>query len=406
MTGAGGTRILVVWDTGCVTQLVHPGEGVVVGRHAECEIHIPLRSVSRRHASLFCEGNGKPVRIEDVGGMNGVRVGGKRIRAGEPTALHAGDVVEIGGAVLVLHPAGEATRSPAVGAGALARAAVYRALGSSPKERSFGAHEVDRLVDVVAQSDLGVLLLGERGVGKSMVAEAVHARSSRANGPFARVDCAAFEGSVLDEELFGTHEGAGALGAARGGTLILDEVAELSLECQARLEAAFRERRADARLVATTRRDLYRQCCAGAFRTDLYYRLTGIRVMLPALRERAAEIPKLAKRFLIEAAARLGRPAPRLSNEALGVLVHNPFHGNLRELTRTMDRAGALAGSGFVGPEHLAFDARASLVPPPPQTSRLVLGGATEPPGGLADAPPTVIPAAPRVPRSPRAPKR
>lgn len=439
------TRVLVLWETGSATYLLKPYEQVNLGRHADCEIVIDLQNVSRRHARLTgaAAAAGELATVEDIGGMNGVRVRGQKLPLNVPTPVGAGDVIEIGGAIVVLHP----PRSRAAGspsAGAIARAAAHRAASEDPMKA------VERLIDVVAQSDLGVLLLGETGVGKSYAAEAIHARSPRAGGPLLRLSCASLPEELLDRELFGYEQGAvagamnakpGLLESAAGGTVLLDEVGELPRALQAKLVTAIDKREVtrigdvaptrplDVRFVATTSRDLLPRSIDGTFRLDLYYRLNGISIVIPPLRERTGEIPRFAAKFLAEAAVKLGKATPRLSNEALGVLVHHPFVGNIRELRNTMDRACVLVRGSFVGPEHLVFEATPGAPGAPISTPNLIAsstpssvpfaGGSTarfapiaptEPPDAptTTDAPPpVVIPVTPAMPRiASKEPKR
>ncbi|MDF2695165.1 MAG: Response regulator of zinc sigma-54-dependent two-component system [Labilithrix sp.] len=392
------TRVLVLWENGSATYFLRPNERVMLGRHSECEVVIDLPSVSRRHARLTGADprTGQLAALEDLGGMNGVRVRGQRIPVNQRMNVGPGDVIELGGAIVVLHPPRE---SHAPSAGAIARAAGHRPADEDPMKA------VERLIEVVAGSDLGVLLLGETGVGKTFAAEAIHARSPRANGPLLRLNCAALPEALLEGELFGYERGAftgavqakaGLLESAAGGTVLLDEIGEMPLATQAKLLTvietrevlrlgSLRPRPLDVRYVAATHRDLLARSAEGTFRLDLYYRLNGISIMIPPLRERRMEIPRFASRFLAEAAMRAGRRPPHLSNEALGLLVHHPFHGNIRELRNTMERAFVLAVGGFIGPEHLLFEAPPPGAPPAPVEAHLRstrrLGPPTEPMG-------------------------
>jgi DNA-binding NtrC family response regulator len=162
----------------------------------------------------------------------------------------------------------------------------------------------------------------------------------------------------------------------------------------------------DVRVVAATSADLLARSAEGAFRLDLLYRLNGISIVIPPLRERTGEITRLAVKFIGEAAARAGRPKPRLSNEALGVLVHHPFFGNIRELRNTMERACVVATTGFIGPEHLLFESpaargggsRAPVSDAAPR-ARVAPIGQTEAPDAPPDAlAPIVIPPPPSTP--------
>jgi transcriptional regulator with GAF, ATPase, and Fis domain len=378
---APSLRVLVLWEGGSSTHPLSSGASVTLGRHSDCEIVIDLPSVSRRHARITA---GELVRIEDLGGMNGVRVRGLRIPTGQPVALDGGDVVELGGAVVVLQgprASASASSSASSSSGSPGVPRATHAPGESPMKA------VDRLVDLVARSDIGVLLLGETGVGKTVSAQAIHDRSPRSRGPLVRLNCAAFPEALLEGELFGYERGAftgatqakvGLLESAAGGTVLLDEIGEMPLATQAKLLTvietrevlrlgSLRPRAIDVRFLAATNRDLLARASEGAFRADLYYRLNGISIVIPPLRERTTEIPALAHRFLEEACARAGRPSPALTSDALTALLQHPFWGNLRELRNTMERASVLAQGSAILREHLLFDAASpSSAPVPP----------------------------------------
>ncbi|MCP3136830.1 sigma 54-interacting transcriptional regulator [Pyxidicoccus xibeiensis] len=233
------------------------------------------------------------------------------------------------------------------------------------------------LVRQVASSPFTVLLLGETGVGKEVFAEAVHRHSPRAQGPFVRLNCAAFSESLLESELFGHDKGAftgavkakpGLLEAANGGTLFLDEVAELPAGVQAKLLRVLEQREVlrlgelrprplDVRFVAATHKDLAAEVARGAFRQDLSFRLDGLSLTIPPLRERRAELVHLAHAFLRLAARAMGRTtAPTLSPEAREALLRYAWPGNLRELRNVMERAVVLGAVDVVRPEHLPLE--------------------------------------------------
>jgi transcriptional regulator with GAF, ATPase, and Fis domain len=220
-------------------------------------------------------------------------------------------------------------------------------------------------VELVARSDVPVLVLGETGSGKEVVARAIHTRSRRATGPFLRVNCGAIPPDLIDSELFGHERGSftGAVGVrkgwferADGGTLFLDECGELPLAAQVRLlrilqEGSFervggeRQLHVDVRIVAATHRDLQGLVAAGRFREDLWYRLAVFPVRLPPLRERREDIPSLAAHFALRAARRLGTAPLVPSAEDIHLLVSYPWPGNVRELAAVIERA-AILGEG------------------------------------------------------------
>jgi two-component system, NtrC family, response regulator AtoC len=237
-----------------------------------------------------------------------------------------------------------------------------------------------RLVDRVAPSQINVLLLGETGVGKEVLATELHRRSRRASGPFLRLNCAALTESLLESELFGHEKGAftgafkqkdGLLEAARGGTVFLDEVGEMPASTQAKLLRVLEERQVtrvgsvkpepiDVRFIFATNRDLDAEVARGAFRADLYYRVNGLSVIIPSLRERPAEIEPLARTFLAAAAAREGRSAPELTIDAVDALRAWPWPGNIRELKNVIDRAILMAGESSVSAEALGLGTAAA----------------------------------------------
>jgi len=220
--------------------------------------------------------------------------------------------------------------------------------------RSPRARELLRQVEGAARTDATLLLVGESGTGKDRLARRAHALSSRRQAPLVVVACS---GLPHAGDLFGQIRASGfvpgQLDVARGGTLLLDEVADLSLELQPKLLQVLQERAVqplggrrtrpvDFRLIATTCRDLAGEVAAGRFREDLYYRLDVVTLHVPPLRERPEDIPLLARSFLDHFAASAGLAPPRLLPDALDLLIHWPFHGNVRELESWMKRLSIL----------------------------------------------------------------
>jgi two-component system response regulator AtoC len=219
------------------------------------------------------------------------------------------------------------------------------------------------LIERVAPTEANVLVTGETGTGKELVARALHARSGRAEGPFVAFNCAAMPEALLESELFGHVKGAftdarttrpGLFVRANGGTLFLDEIGDMPLNLQAKLLRALQERRVrpvgadvdhafDARIVAATHRELESLVERKAFRQDLYFRLNVIEVAVPPLRSRGADTLLLAQAFLDEASVRMGRRTTRLSSGAAARLLAYPWPGNVRELANCIERAVALA---------------------------------------------------------------
>ncbi len=234
---------------------------------------------------------------------------------------------------------------------------------------------LERLIDRVAPGAISVLILGETGSGKEVTAQAIHDRSPRKDGPFVQLNCAALSESLIESELFGFEKGAftgavqakpGLLETANGGTLFLDEVGELPLSTQAKLLRVLEERRVlrvgalkpvaiDVRILSATNRDLQKEIDAGRFREDLYFRLNGITLEVPPLRERKDEIVRLAEIFVTRAAAADRREPPRLTAEARAHLEAHAWPGNVRELRNVIERAVLLAGDR-IEPAHLPLE--------------------------------------------------
>ncbi|MGZ5971064.1 MAG: sigma-54-dependent transcriptional regulator [Polyangiales bacterium] len=230
------------------------------------------------------------------------------------------------------------------------------------------------IVHRVADADMPVLILGETGTGKGMLAELLHASSARAKQPFVPINCAAIPEALLESELFGHVKGAftgatadrnGLLVDASGGTLFLDEIGDLALPLQAKLlhvlergtvrpVGGSRERTIDVRIVAATHRDLREHVRAGTFREDLLYRLDVVSFEVPALRHRREDLPGLVDQMLARSLARHAHAKVReLSPEALRLLVEHPWPGNVRELAHTIERAVVLAKGTRIEPDDL-----------------------------------------------------
>ena len=224
-------------------------------------------------------------------------------------------------------------------------------------------NELFRMIERTATSDASILIVGETGTGKELVAKALHQASRRSVGPFVPVNCAAVQDSLLESELFGHEKGAftdartsrtGMFVQAHGGTLFLDEVGEMSPALQPKLLRALQERRVrpvganteidvDVRIVAATNRDLEAEAEGGLFRRDLFYRLNVITITVPPLRVRGNDILTLAQRFIESAAERAGAEVRGVSRKAAERLLAYTWPGNVRELQNAMERAVALA---------------------------------------------------------------
>ena len=221
---------------------------------------------------------------------------------------------------------------------------------------------VERLVRLVAAGNIHVLVLGETGTGKEVIADRIHRASRRAGGPFVRVDGASLTEPLLERELFGDGAKPGLFETADGGTFFLDEVAELPLGIQAKLLRVLERREVqrvdsaearsvDVRFIASTNRDLRALVAEGAFREDLYFRLNGITIEIPPLRERQPEIEGIARDLLTKACAEAGRAPLDLGREAIARLESYEWPGNVRELKNAIERAVLLSAGAAIDPQ-------------------------------------------------------
>ncbi|MBX3634563.1 MAG: sigma-54-dependent Fis family transcriptional regulator [Rubrivivax sp.] len=268
-------------------------------------------------------------------------------------------------------PARPAAGPPAKAAAPRPRSALERIVGDSA-----AMHQVRALVGKVARSMAPVLVQGESGTGKELVARAIHEVSPRGAGPFVAVNCGAIPEALLEAEFFGYRKGAftganedrdGFFQAAQGGTLFLDEIGDLPLAMQSKLLRVIQERAVrplgavaeapvNVRIVSATHKDLGAEVQAGRFRQDLYYRLNVIRIVVPPLRERAADLPAICTAVVERIAADAGvSPPPVLVPAALALLQRYAFPGNVRELENLLHRALALAGGQQITAEDLGL---------------------------------------------------
>jgi transcriptional regulator with GAF, ATPase, and Fis domain len=316
---------------------------VLVGSSPVCDLVLDDREVSRRHASLHVGDDG--VRLRDLESTNGTRVNGIRV---VEALLSGGELVEIGGSALRLASRGSKRVALPESTG------FGRMVGASPAMR-----RLYPLLERVATTDIPVLLEGETGTGKEVLAESVHESGHRAGGPFVVFDCTAVPPGLVESELFGHERGAftGAVGArkgvfeqADGGTLFIDELGELEPALQPKLLRALERSevrrvggdrwvKVDVRVIAATRRDLDREVQEGRFRDDLYFRLAVARVDLPPLRERRGDIAVLARHFWRELG---GAPSEQLPYPVLQRFERHHWPGNVRELRNAVARQLAL----------------------------------------------------------------
>jgi transcriptional regulator with GAF, ATPase, and Fis domain len=369
----GSEPVLVVaTPSGYTKQIRFSGAArLIVGRDPALGISIPDDSVSRRHAELRLE----PLGVRDLGSTNGTRVQGQPVGE-EWVPLDLGNVVEVGDAVVLVRSARSLTEDVIV---PVKRA--ERRTGAQTGERVVADPAMVRLyalVELVAPSRLGVLILGETGVGKEVVAHALHRASDRRDRRFLTLNCAALAASLLESELFGFEKGAftgathakpGLFEAATGGTVFLDEVGEMPLETQAKLLrvlesgevlriGALSPVTVDVRFIAATHRDLAALADAGRFRTDLLFRISGVTLEVPPLRDRREDIVPLATFFLSR--ARKGGPGA-FTDAALDALRRHAWPGNVRELKSTIERADLLSRGEVVDARHLTFGAGVAI---------------------------------------------
>ncbi len=370
--------------------------------HEEDFIGRPIEEVVPNTQMRHVLESGKPILIDLLTNKAGTFVV-SRI----PLRDDAGEVIGVLGMVLFDHP--ETTLQPLIGkfaslqrelddarkALAEQRRAKYTFasfIGSSP-----AAIEVKRQARRAAQGDSTVLLLGETGTGKELLAHAIHAGSARANKPFVSVNLAALPETLLEAEFFGVAPGAftgadrkgrdGRFKLADGGTLFLDEIGDMPLSLQAKLLRALQEQeieplgstrmfKVDVRLVAATSRDLKSMIAEGTFREDLYYRLNVLQIRLPPLRERLTDLEALAESLLESIALRSGMPLRELTASALSALMSYAWPGNVRELRNTLEQAAMLTDharlsaedfAGLKGNDPVASSLAASVLRPLPQ---------------------------------------
>ena len=258
----------------------------------------------------------------------------------------------------------------------------------TPIFKSKPMQEIEELIDAMAPSDANVLIVGESGVGKEVIANAIHARSRRAGQPMVKLNCAAFPQTMIEGELFGYVKGAftgamkdfpGMIAAANGGTLFLDEISDMPAELQTRFLRVLQEREyrplgstqtmnADFRAIASTNRPIAQALSENRLRSDLYYRLNTFQIELPPLRKRKEDIPPLISQFVKQFSQQLGKPEPEISPDAFQKLLDYSWPGNVRELQNAIEYAVVLAREGMIGVKELPAEIQ---LPPELQQAEL-----------------------------------
>jgi DNA-binding NtrC family response regulator len=253
---------------------------------------------------------------------------------------------------------------------------------ATPIFKSKPMQQIDELINAMAPSDANVLIVGESGVGKEVIANVVHARSRRAGEPMVKLNCAAFPQTMIEGELFGYVKGAftgamndfpGVIGAADGGTLFLDEISDMPTDLQTRFLRVLQEReyrplgstrtmKADFRVIASTNRPIARALSENCLRSDLYYRLNTFQIEVPPLRERRQDIPPLIALFLKQFAQQLGKPEPDIASDAFQKLLDYSWPGNVRELQNAIEYAVVLTRRGLIGVKELPAEVQLPTV--------------------------------------------
>jgi DNA-binding NtrC family response regulator len=330
---------------------------LLLGTHPSADVVLADPLVSRLHARLDVEDHEYVLR--DLGSTNGTRVGGTRIRE---TYLEDGSIIELGGTRIRFRIFDEPFEI---------RLAEQDRFGTLIG-RSVPMRELFAMCERVAPTEAAVIIEGETGTGKDLVARAIHERSLRCDRPFVVLDCASIPPSLIESELFGHERGAftgatatraGVFERADGGTVFLDELGELAVELQPKLLRCLetgeflrvggeKPVKVDIRVIAATNRDLPRMITENRFRADLYYRLAVIRMTVPALRDRREDIPLLAAHFAHQAlAGARTQVSPETLDALFGELTRHDWPGNVRELRNVVERAVILADPKLVSGE-------------------------------------------------------
>ena len=378
-----------------------PMGGGMVGKIAQTGMQIVLRDLDRDPAELSHIGWLKAERIR---GFNGVPIVFKGEVLGVIAVFSRHNVPEAAatwGRILADHVAGAIAHARAFEEIQRLKLHLEQQNAYLQEEvveaKAFGAlvgqsaalQQVVSQIDMVAPTDASVLITGETGTGKELVAHEIHQRSSRRGRPLIRVNCASIPKELFESEFFGHVKGAftgavrdraGRFEAADGGTLFLDEIGEVPLDLQAKLLRVLQEkryervgddrtRRADVRIVGATNRDLKRESAAGRFREDLYYRLSVFPIQVAPLRDRKEDIPPLAKHFIDLSVRELRSPKPRLTRAGIADLQGYDWPGNVRELRNVIDRAVILARGGALDFDLPRGEAGPRPAPPAPQAA-------------------------------------
>ena len=381
------------------------GTEVSFGRTDGATIVIDDPRISRKHAIIRRDKG--DVFVRDLQSRNGTKVRNEVLR-NEEKIVTAGDTIYIGPAEIVIAAVTRGEAHPVTTARARAAGGAEDAgtgagggdedIAPSSDEGAFDGvvvadpamQKVFRLARRLGQAPTTVLISGETGVGKEVVAEQIHRWSARNGGPFVRLNCASLAETLLESELFGHEKGAftgadrrklGFVEAADGGTLLLDEIGEMPISLQAKLLRVLETKRVtrlggtaetvvDVRFLCATHRTLKQEVANGNFREDLYYRISTFTLHVPPLRERPAEITLLADLFAAHLAKRMDLPPPKIGLDAAEALLKHAWPGNVRELRNAIEHAVVMAEDGNIHAEHLPESVLRPSEPIPIESAR------------------------------------
>jgi DNA-binding NtrC family response regulator len=369
-------------------------DAIGIGRAPSNDLVLQDPSLSRFHAEIRKEAD--RWIVADCKSLNGTRLNRRALTRPEP--LSPGDEIALGDMRISF----ESQQRDAVPEGH----STWAARGAGTKDddlalvgESSTLRQVAETIERVAPSDATVLITGESGTGKGLVARLLHARSHRSRGPFVKVNCPALPGSLLEAELFGIESGVatgvverkGRFEGAHGGTLFLDEIGDMDLVAQAKILHFLEDRTVeriggrkalplDVRLVAATNHDLEADIARGTFRRDLFHRLDVVSVHVPALRERPEDVPLLVDFFL----SRRDGPPRRMGDAAMSLVLAHAFPGNVRELEHVVERACLLADGPVILPASLPEAMRRAAARPSTRDPALA-GSPGAPPPAAGD---------------------
>jgi len=396
-----GARLSVSISDGMTVEVRLGQKEVKIGRGREADLQLPDPSVSRLHAKVFRVG--QQYFLADLGSRNGTHADGKRITQ---LSLEDGRMFQVGPYRIHFHrpvsvpSAGEEPTVPAGSAAAYARppdapSASRRKrppalAGEAPFGLIGGSAQVRKLIGTilrVAASEVPVLIEGETGSGKELVARGIHDASARRERPFIVVNCGAISPELIESELFGHERGAftgataqrkGAFELANGGTIFLDEIGELPVSLQPKLLRVLEQKEvkrvggndlllADVRILAATNRNLREEVARKTFREDLYFRIGAITIPIPPLRDRREDVAPIARHFLAGMGSASSGPAPGLSPAALDALISYDWPGNVRELRNTLQRAVVMGEGGELTAADFSFLRQTARPGPEPE---------------------------------------